>query len=51
MIFTPIFIFKFSEVTMRKGQKLNIESRKKISESLKGRRCSMSTEFGRGHTP
>jgi len=34
---------------MRKGQKVSEESKKKISEKLKGRRCSIKSEFARGH--
>ena len=36
---------------MNKGDKHSEESRKKISNSLKGKRCCMRTEFARGHQP
>lgn len=36
---------------MRKGQKMSEESKNKVRASLKGRRCSMSSEFGKGHVP
>lgn len=36
---------------MRKGQKMSKEAIKKIRTTLKGRRCSMKSEWAKGHTP
>lgn len=36
---------------MRKGQKMSKEAVEKIRTTLEGRRCSMKSEWAKGHTP
>jgi hypothetical protein len=36
---------------MRKNQKMSEEAKEKIRQALKGRRCSMKSEFRKGRTP